>query len=117
MFRYVLRPHAGFDATEASRFATGFSQPLVVRPASGDPVPAPFTLESNSINVLAFKPADDGDGYVMTLYNPGHQSDTFTLLPKTGAKVHSCDTGENRLRELSGPVELGGQEVVSVRFR
>jgi len=47
MFRYILRPHGAFDATETTRFAVGFSQPLVVRPASKVPYTSPFKLNSS----------------------------------------------------------------------
>src|SRR5262249_44656758 len=35
--RFILRPHRKADAAKASRFAIGFSQPLLVRP--GQPTP------------------------------------------------------------------------------
>ncbi|MFA5814748.1 MAG: polysaccharide lyase family protein [Bacteroidales bacterium] len=116
VFRYILRPHGAFDATETSRFATGFSQPLVIRPATKEPFTAPFTLDSKSVTVIAFKPADDGDGFMLTLYNPGKSTDNFTLKPLSGSKIWMCDTGENKLGELPGTVELAGQGVMMVRF-
>jgi hypothetical protein len=116
MFRYVLRPHGAFDATEATRFATGFSQPLLVRPATKEPYTVPFKLESKSVTVIAFKPADDAEGFVLTLYNPGKAADKFTLNPTSGGKMYMCDTGENKLVELPTTVELAGQGVMAVRF-
>ena len=35
VFRFVLRPHGRRDPAEASRFATGFSQPLLAVPGTG----------------------------------------------------------------------------------
>lgn len=116
VFRYILKPHGAFDPAETARFATGFSQPLVVKPASARGYKAPFTLESKSITVIAFKPADDGNGFVLTLYNPGKEKDTFTLKPLTGGKTYRCDTGENPLDEIQGAVEIAGQGVIAVRF-
>ncbi|MDD4646340.1 MAG: hypothetical protein PHY99_10180, partial [Bacteroidales bacterium] len=116
MFRYILRPHQTFNATEASRFATGFSQPLVIRPASGEKYSAPFTIDSKSVNVIAFKPADDGDGFMATLYNPEKTTAKFTIKPVSGGKVFMSNTGENKLGELPETVELAGQEVMIVRF-
>jgi alpha-mannosidase len=116
MFRYVLRPHAAFNAAEASRFATGFSQPLVVRPASKEPYIAPFTLDSKAVTVIACKPADNGEGFVVTLYNPELTTEKFTIKPLTGGKLYLCDTGESTLGEMPGTLELAGQGVMSLRF-
>jgi len=116
MFRYILRPHGAFDATETTRFAIGFSQTLVVRPATKEPYKAPFKLDSKSVTVIAFKPADDGEGFILTLYNPGKTTDNFTLKPQSGGKIYMCDTGENKLGEIPGTVELAGQGVMAVRF-
>jgi hypothetical protein len=116
VFRYILRPHGTFDPAETSRFATGFSQPLVLRAAVKDPYVCPFAFESKTITVIAFKPADDGDGFVVTLYNPGKSTDRFSLKPNKGSKVWKCDTGENKSGEIKTAVELPGQEVIMVRF-
>jgi len=115
-FRYILRPHGAFDAAEANRFATRFSQPLLVRPASKEGYTVPFKLDSKSIMVIAFKPADDREGFVLTLYNPGKATDTFTLNPVSGGKIYMCDTGENKLGEIPAKVEIAGQGVMMVRF-
>ncbi len=116
VFRYILRPHGIFDPAETSRFATGFSQPLVIRPAGKDPYTCPFTLDSKSITVISFKPADDGNGFVLTLYNPGITTGSFTLKPKSGGKIWKCDTGENKSGEIEATAELPGQGVMMVRF-
>ena len=115
-FRYILRPHSGFDATEATRFATGFSQPLLARPAGVTALAAPFKLISKSVTVIACKPADDGNGMVLTLYNPTLTPDSFTLSTVNGSKIYRCDSGENQLGELPATIEMAGQAVMSVRF-
>jgi len=115
-FRYILKPHGVFNATDASRFATGFSQPLVIRPASSAPYKSPFVLESKSVSVIAFKPADDGDGFILTLYNPEKTTEKFTLKPVSDSKIWMCNTGEKKLGEIPGTLELPGQGVMMVRF-
>ena len=40
VFRFVLRPHRRRDPAEASRFATGFSQPLLAVRAGRKALPA-----------------------------------------------------------------------------
>ena len=115
-FRYVMRPHSGFDPAAATRFATGFSQPLIVRKAAEEPAIAPFTLKSQSVMVIAFKPADDGRGYVVTLYNPSFLKESFALTPASGSKLYRCDTGENVLEEAPAGQELGGRGIVTLRF-
>ncbi|OFY50904.1 MAG: hypothetical protein A2X22_08450 [Bacteroidetes bacterium GWF2_49_14] len=115
-FRYVLKPHDVFDATVANRFATGLSQPLLVRPAGETALTAPFKLISKSVTVIACKPADDGNGVVLTLYNPALKPDSFILSTVNGSKIYRCDSGENILGGLPATVEMAGQAVMSVRF-
>jgi len=114
-FRYVLRPHAGFDAAATTKFSTNFTQPLLVRKATGINRQG-FELVSESVIVLAFKPTDDRKGTLVTLYNPIQSGAGYTLKVPEGKKVYRCDTGENVLGEMPLSGMLGGMEVVMVRF-
>jgi alpha-mannosidase len=69
-FRYALRPHMGYDAAAAARFATALSQPLVVSPAtaSTDSKPPLLLVEPSDVLVTALKPSDDGKACIVRLF-------------------------------------------------
>ncbi len=81
-FRYAVQPHAGgFDALAAARFGAERCQPLVVMPAHG-PLPAAvprLSVEPDEVVVTAFKPADDGRGWVVRLYGASGRDQTVRL--------------------------------------
>ena len=71
-FRYALRPHKAFDSSEAKKFGIGLTQPLIVVPAgegqSG--ISSLLKLEgSPSVIATSLKPARDGNGWVLRLFN------------------------------------------------
>src|SRR5690606_37749816 len=70
-FRYALRPHGRADAAEATRFATGLSQPLLVGAASSEPgIREPLLrVEPADVIVQELKPSDDGEAWIVRLFN------------------------------------------------
>jgi hypothetical protein len=114
-FRYILRPHAGFDAALTTKFSTNFSQPLLIRKGAGIPE-AGYEFTSEKVIILACKPTDDQNGIMMTLYNPTMTAAEFELKLSGGKKVFRCDTGENVLGEIPAKSRLDGQEVLTIRF-
>jgi alpha-mannosidase len=82
VFRYALRPHLGYDAAAASRFATGLSQPLLVAPAAG-PVAARSPLlrvEPEDVLVTALKRSDDGKAWIVRLFGASGQDRRAKLI-------------------------------------
>jgi hypothetical protein len=71
-FRFVLQPHGAFDAAALRRLGAAVDQPLVVAraAASGPLTPPPFRLEGTPAIVSALRPADDGKGLLVRIYNP-----------------------------------------------
>lgn len=118
-FRYALRPHGGaLDTAEASRFAIGLSQPLLVTEASGQaPKPAPLALDDDRVLVQMFKPSDDGKAWIVRLFGASGQTRKVALhwrVP-TG-RTWLSDLAEQPLSALDGgAVEVAAWDLVTLR--
>lgn len=117
-FRFILRPHRAADPAEATRFATGFSQPLLATVSSGHDLGTPL-LEVSSPNVLvsALKPSDDGKAWIIRLYGASGKTESVTLhwgktVPKA---LFLSGTGEKPLKKLDGPIEVPGYGLLTLR--
>jgi alpha-mannosidase len=119
VFRYALRPHLGYDAAAASRFATGLSQPLLAAPATG-PVAARSPLlrvEPEDVLVTALKPSDDGKAWIVRLFGASGQDRRAKLIWSSPQPqdVWLSDLGEGpgiRSRDL---VTVRAWELVTLR--
>jgi alpha-mannosidase len=82
-FRYHILPHAHarFDSARAYKAGREAAHPLVVRYAgAGGMLRAPFTLRNRGIVVSAMKPADDGKGIIVRLFNASERTERPVLL-------------------------------------
>jgi alpha-mannosidase len=120
-FRFVLRPHRGpTDAAAATRFAAGFSQPLLVAGARGDE-PRPrglLNVSSPDVVVTGLKPGDDGRGVIARLYNasPREQAIRVEWSGPPARSVRVTDTSERPGTRLPDPLRLAGHELMAVRI-
>ncbi|MHC4682014.1 MAG: glycosyl hydrolase-related protein [Planctomycetota bacterium] len=118
-FRYSIEPHRKFESGRAAQFGVERSQPLVVVPVD---VRAPIhrsILEVDPVSVIvtAFKPDLDGKAWVIRLFNAGGRPEKATLawadpVPRT---VWLSNLAEEEVCEISRPVELAAQEIVTLR--
>lgn len=100
-FRYALKPHRGVDFAEASRFATGLSQPLVVTAATGaslvhEPL---LRVEPEDILVQELKPSDDGKAWIVRLFNAS--TTTANVRLTWSPRAHTGTTTRSNLAEQS----------------
>lgn len=118
-FRYVLRPHRRFDAAEATRFATGFSQPLVVRRTVESTVAAMPRLQLSSADVIvtALKPSDDGRAWIVRLFGASGKDHKvkLTWAAPQPAKVWLSNTSEKPVAAAPSEISVAGWEVVTLR--
>lgn len=105
MFHYIVRPHGKFDASETNNLATGFSQPLLVRPESAKAPLLPFELQGDPVTVITCKPLDSGNGMLVRLFNPMNKSARIGFKT-SGANVWISDTGEGKLKKMESFTEL-----------
>jgi alpha-mannosidase len=131
-FRYSLQSHSGrFDAQEATRFGWGSANPLqtVTIPANQDgplagPVASFCVLAPGNVVLLAFKEAEDGNGWILRLWEVEGESATatlrFPLWEVTRAALTNLveEDGES-LPVMRGIVfvPVGAHAVVTVRIR
>lgn len=119
VFRYILRPHGRRDAAKASRFAGGFSQPLLAVGAratkpSGTPL---LTVAPEDVIVTALKPSDDGRALILRLFGASEQvqSARLTWGGAPPAAVFLTDTSERAGAPVQGPIEVPACGLVSLR--
>jgi alpha-mannosidase len=118
-FRFVLRPYRKSDPAENTRFATGFSQPLLPLPARGAKPGKSSLLRVSSEDVLitGLKPSDDGKALIVRLFGASGKNrsvglDWGTLRPKS---VTLTDTSEKPGVVVRGAVAVPGNGLVSLR--
>lgn len=119
-FRYAIRAHKGFSPAEASRFGAECSKPLIARAVSdATPNPPALELSSEDVTVAAFKPSDDGRGWIIRLFGAsGSTRDVkLSLAEPGGRKFWLSDTSEQPRSELSGrSITVPGWGLVTVRI-
>jgi hypothetical protein len=118
-FRFILRPHQAADPADATRFATGFSQPLIARAPGAQDLAQPL-LQVSTPNVLvsALKPSDDGKAWIIRLYGASGKTESVTL--RWGKTVPTAlflsDTSEHPVKQIGGStVEVPGYGVLTLR--
>ncbi|MDQ1256114.1 MAG: alpha-mannosidase [Candidatus Hydrogenedentes bacterium] len=118
-FRYSLRPHKKYDQAEAQRFGVERSQPLIAVPAQADtPVPGSLlSVAPEAVMVTALKPADDGDGLVVRLFNGSAEPCTAALTwsaVQLKQVLHS-NLFEDKGDPVNGTIGLAPYETVTLR--
>jgi alpha-mannosidase len=118
-FRFALGPHAAYDSAAATRLAAGLSQPLLALPA---PPAAPsgrarLTLSNERVVATAFKPSDDGKGWILRLYNVSDSEQRVSVewdLPKP-TRMFVSGTSEARGAEATGALTIPAWGMVTIR--
>ena len=117
-FRYALYPHKQFSAHENSRYAIGLSQPLLVKKASeNSEAMTGIYPDQPQVIVTAFKPSDNGNGRILTLFNSSASSVKTKLISgkKPMQHVWLTDSGEDKLKEISSKIEIPAWGVIMIR--
>ena len=116
-FRYALRPHKKLVPVEATQFATGLTQPLIVSRASGSAITVPtLQVSAKNIVVIALKPSEDGKALMLTLFNSSDTNEKTTLTWSTPMKTtYLSNTSEDAVKALNGEIEVPAWDVVTVR--
>ncbi|HNS20890.1 MAG TPA: polysaccharide lyase family protein [Sedimentisphaerales bacterium] len=119
VFRFVLQPHRRRDVAQASRFATGFSQPLLaVRSQGAKPSGKPLlTVEPDDVIVTALKPSDDGRALIVRLFNTSSKADSARVRWSgvQPSAVFLSDTSERAGERIGKRIEIPASGLVSLR--
>lgn len=116
-FRYALRPHSQFSPAEATRFATGLTQPLVITRALDKEHTLPLlTVSNNDVIVQALKPSEDGKAWIVTLFNSsGRQAATSLQWSAQTGAMHYSNTAELPLAPVQRDIDIAPWDLVTVR--
>jgi hypothetical protein len=119
VFRFILRPHRKRDIAEASRFATGFSQPLLAAGASdvrfsGTPF---LRVAPEDVLVTDLTPSDDGRAMIIRLFGASTKVRSATLkwAGPQPAGVFLTDTSERAGKKVGGRIEVPACGLASLR--
>jgi len=119
VFRYSIMPHKQFDVAAAARFGVERSQPLMVVPVEADapPVRPLLRVEPESVMVTSLKPSEDGKAWIVRLFNAGDAAARATLswTAPGPASVSISSPFEEVGPKLSGPIDLAGYGIVTLR--
>jgi alpha-mannosidase len=96
--RYAVTPHRGADGTRAKKLALEAATPLVpVAAEPSAPVPGfPLTVRGEAIVATRLRPAADGRGWILRLYNASSKPEKLVL---SGQAV---DEGRVFLSDIDG---------------
>src|SRR5579862_7042825 len=108
-FRYALRPHGGYDAAAASRFATGMSQPLVFS-AHGQRSTTALKLRIDEHDLLLqeCKRSTDGSAWIVRLFGASGENRraSLTWTDNVPIKVWRSDLREQPIERLDAQVDV-----------
>lgn len=117
-FRFLLRPHLGYDSAAASKLAIAASQPLLaVRARGARTGGAPrFAVDSTEVIVTGMKPSDDGRAIIVRLWNAGAGDvQTRVRLSPSPRRISLSDTSEKAGREIGETITMRGWSVLTLR--
>lgn len=119
VFRYVLHPYRHSDPAAATRFATAFSQPLLVVPALDDKllsVPL-LTVSSPDVLVLDLKPSDDRKAWIVRLFNAAAKDRSVKLHWRSPVPqaVYMSDTSEQAGEKVGRTITVPGNGLTVLR--
>lgn len=119
VFRFLLRPHKGYDPVAASRLAIAASQPLLPTSARGAKPGGKSRLAVSSPDVLvtALKPSDDGKAIIVRLWNAaGRDAQTQVAWSAPAPKsVWLSNTSEKQLSRVRDAFTVPAWGVVTLR--
>ena len=117
-FRYALRPHGSGDIAEASRFATGLSQPLLLAPSAQHESisTSMLKIEPASVLLTELKPSDDGKAWIVRLFAASDDAASARLTwTKDVGQTFLSNLAEDPLRPLTGDIPVAGWDLVTLR--
>ncbi len=120
VLRYAVRPHPGSDTAAAKRAGLEAGNPLIPVPADETrPVPRfPLEVGPGPFVVTSLKPASDGRGWMMRLFNAGERPATLRLsgpLAERGS-ISISNLLEEKTMPAPRPLEVPSFGIVTLRI-
>jgi len=120
-FTYYLKPHAEYNSAEAIHFSSDRCMPLLFF-GSGNSGPAVtsslFNLLNDDIIVTGCKPAEQGDGIIVRLYNSSdvRQRCVVDLEGERLSSIYESDFNEAKHQRLSEEIIIDGKDFITIRI-
>jgi alpha-mannosidase len=118
-FRYALRPHGGYEPADASRFATGLSQPLVVsgqgqRSLTG----LKLRIDQEDVLVQECKRSADASAWIVRLFGAAGEDRKAGLTWADGRpiKVWRSNLSELPLERIDTQVDVPAWDLMTLRI-
>jgi len=118
-FRYSIKPHRRFDEAAAQRFGIERSQPLIAVPVEKDSedFPSFLNLEPEGVIVTSLKPGEDGNTWILRLFNSTGRPETVELMwgnqkPKA---VYISSPFEEQGQKVEGKIFMPAYGIVTLR--
>ncbi|MFH0991042.1 MAG: hypothetical protein V1799_13620 [bacterium] len=111
VFRYSIKPHLAYASEEAVKFGKEQREPLIVTPA--DPSrplqPSLFTLSTSPIITTSLKPLENGNAWLINLYNPTADHQRVKLNWRKGETVGFFSSTPAGVRQANiSTIDLAG---------
>ena len=119
VFRYAFLPHDGGTEAVQPEAARMRAEPECV--SFTGPLTEPF-VRAEGLTVQTVKPAEDGDGIVVRMYNPGPEKGRTKILAAPCLGFTSCFRtslleSDERALPLGGEFAYGPFEIITIRLR
>jgi alpha-mannosidase len=117
-FEYTLLPHGRYDQAAAQRGAREVTQPLIVLPVVRDrPLIKPaIRVEGDGVVVTSLRPSRDGKALMVRVFAASGEPERFTVGRAEPQHVYLSEPRESRGRKVTGPIDLKGYGVVTLRL-
>ncbi len=118
VFRFAIRAHQSFAAEEAGKFGLDCSQPMIVAQVPGAAPARPrFELSAKGVIVTAFKPSDDGKGWIVRLFGASGKDEEAKVAWAKPApqQMWLSDTSEEPRERIGDVVYVPGWGLVTLR--
>ncbi len=113
-FRFALEPHPGSDPAASKRIGMDAERPLCAVPGTAAFIP-PLAVRSDAVVAASLRPARDGAGLMVRLFNATDRPAGAVLSVPDGRLVRLSDPDENRGPAVSGPLSFAPWEIVTIR--
>ena len=118
-FRYAIAPHGAFTPDQAARFGQGFSRPLVMMPASGQPRQGSLLqVSSPGVTVSELKPSNDGKAWIVRLWGASGREQRVRLTwqgrPLLNAQLSDIMEGEGA--KVGPDITVPGYGLTTIRI-
>ena len=119
--RYAVTPHLGADTAVARKLEWEAGMPLIPVPADpAAPVPAfPLTVRTEAVVATRLRPAADGRGWILRLYNASSKAEMLVLAGQAveRGRVFLSDIDGVPGDPLAGPVEMPAFGILTLLIR